>query len=104
MSTLRLTRDSGYADRIRAYRVFLDEKKIGEIRNGENKEFSVSPGQHELSVRIDWAGSKTVQFMIGENEAVTFRVKSNLRGARFFSVLRYVSVARNSYLLLDRVA
>ena len=104
MSTLKLTRDSGYADRVRAYRVVLDEKKIGEIRNGENKEFLVSPGQHELSVRIDWGGSKTVQFTIGENETVIFRVKSNLRGARLFSVLRYITVDRNSYLVLDRVA
>ena len=48
MAVMKIVRDSGYAIRLRAYAVVLDGTKVGEIGNGEAKEFRVSGGQHEL--------------------------------------------------------
>jgi hypothetical protein len=50
----------------------------GEIGNGETKEFSISSGQHDLSLKIDRCGSKTMQFTVAEGDALTFGAKSNL--------------------------
>jgi len=100
MATIQLVRDSGYADRLRAYKVVLDEKEIGEIRDGENKTFSIAPGQHELRCTIDWAGSNTIRFALAENEVAVFSVTSSLRGLRIFLSLWYALIARNSYLCL----
>jgi len=61
-----MLRHSGWADPSRAYGMILG------IRDGATKELSVSPGEHGLSVRIDWGGSKTVRFTIKESESVTW--------------------------------
>ena len=103
MPSLTITRDSGYADRLRAYRVVLDGERIGEVRNGGTKEFSIESGKHALSLRIDWCGSATVEFVATPEEKPAFQVKSSLRGKLFLS-LWYVLFARNSYLVLERTS
>lgn len=104
MASLTITRDSGYADRLRAYQVVLDGERIGEIRNGETKEFSIGPGKHALSLKIDWCGSETIDFVVAPEEKPAFQVKSGLRGKRVFLSLWYVLFARNSYLRLERTS
>lgn len=102
MASLTITRDSGHADLLRAYKIVLDGERIGEIRNRETKEFSIGPGKHTLSLKIDWCGSETVEFVVDREEKPAFLVKSSLRGRRVFLSLWYVLFARNSYLLLER--
>ena len=51
---IRLKRDSGYADRMRAYKVILDGKEVTKIRNGQQIELDVAPGNHEVYLKIDW--------------------------------------------------
>jgi hypothetical protein len=104
MASLTIRRDSGYADRLRAYKVVLDGQRIGEIRNGETKEFSIGPGKHALLLKIDWCGSETVEFAVDPEEKPAFQVKSSLRGKRVLLSLWYVLFARNSYLLLERTS
>ena len=104
MASLIITRDSGYADRLRAYKVVLNGESIGEIRNGETKEFPIGSGKHALSLKIDWCGSETVEFVVNREEKPAFRVKSSLRGKRVFLSLWYALFARNSYLLLERAS
>lgn len=104
MASLTITRDSGYADRLRAYQVVLDGERIGEIRNGETKEFSIASGKHVLSLKIDWCGSETAEFVVTPEEKPVFQVKSGLRGNRAYLSLWYVLFARNSYLVLERTS
>jgi hypothetical protein len=73
-------RDSGHADRLRAYKVIVDGNTAGEIRNGETMEFPISSGQHDLLFKNDWCGSKTTQFTTGDREVRTFDAKK-LSGA-----------------------
>ena len=101
MASLTVVRDSGYADRMRAYKVILDGVIIGEIRNGQTKEFLVAPGDHQLSLKIDWCGSKAVAFTAAEGETPLFYAKSNLRGIRVMAALWFVLFDRMSYLLLE---
>jgi len=58
VTNLTVVRDSGYADRLRAYKIVLDGVVIGMIGNGETKTFPIVPGPHSLSLKIDWCGSK----------------------------------------------
>lgn len=102
MPILNMLRDSGYADRLRPYQVILDGTKIGEVRDGQNQRFSIAPGQHTISLKIDWCGSKAIDFTIAGEDQVTFRAKSNLRGFKIFAAIWYVIFDRHSYLLLER--
>ena len=102
MVTMRISRGSGYSDYLRAYTVLLDGSKIGELANGETRDFSVAPGPHTISLKIDWCGSKGLNFTAIEGQPLSFSAKSNATGARIFMNLWYVVVARNDYLLIER--
>ena len=101
---LIVSRDAGYADRLRAYAIFLDDVKIGEIRNGETKEFSVDPGRHCISAKIDWCRTPNLDFTAEEGDSLSFLVGSNLRGFRLFWAIWYVFVARSKYLRIEQTS
>ena len=104
MGSLSIVRDSGYADRLRAYKIVLDGSSIGEIRNGETKQFEISPGEHELSATIDWCRTPAVRFQSSADQNLKFQVSSNLRGVRLLWTLYYIMLATDQYLRLERVA
>lgn len=82
MATLKIVRGSDFGDFLRAYVVVIDGEKIGKIRRGQTKEFPISSGPHELALRIDWCGSRTIRFSIDEAEMLTFFAKSGRCGRR----------------------
>ena len=98
---IRITRDSGYADRIRAYKIVLDGNVIGEIRNGEQLELDLPPGKHQLHLKIDWCRSNVVDFETNGN-TVEFECGSNLRGSKIFLSIVYVTFLRNKYIWLKK--
>lgn len=97
-----IQRDSGYADRVRAYKVVLDGDVVGEIRNGQKLELDVAPGQHEMHLKIDWCRSNSVDFIV-DGDLVEFECGSSLRGRKLLLALLYVSVRRSQYIWLRRV-
>ena len=102
-ASISLTRDSGYADRIRDYLVMLDGKEIGSIADGESKEFVVPPGNHDLRLKIDWCGSRVAKIELKVGENIAFRCGSALRGYKLLFSLYYAIVARDRYLWLEAV-
>jgi hypothetical protein len=59
-------------DRIRKYRIILDDTEIGRIRAGESLSFDVDSGDHQLSLKIDWGASQTLTFATIENKVIEF--------------------------------
>jgi hypothetical protein len=104
MARLIIHRDSAYADYLRAYRIILDGKKIGEIANGETKEFTISAGQHELSMKIDWCGSGCIQFSAADDDAQVFLAKANVRGAKLLMAAWFAIFATKSWIILKQAS
>ena len=102
MVTLTVSRQSTLVDFIRSYSIVVDNKKIGKVNNGASNSFTIAPGNHTIEMKIDWCGSKTLQFSATDGETVSFRVVSNLRGLRIFLAPWYVLFAHKSYLLLEQ--
>lgn len=100
-TTLSLGRDSGYADRVREYRVLIDGIEIGRIGNGEEKSFDIDPGPHRLSVKIDWCRTDPIAFVAVKDQASRFQCGSNLRGIRVAFALYYALFAPKRYLWLQ---
>lgn|SRR3989338_2972024 len=96
---IRIKRDTGYADRLRAYKVVLDGNVIGEIRNGQQVEFDVESGKHMLNLKIDWCRSNIVEFEI-KQDSVQFECGSNLRGFKILLAIFYVILLRSKYIWL----
>ena len=100
-ATIKINRDSGYVDRIRAYHVVLDGEKITKISNGGSVELDVEPGEHELYLKIDWCRSNKINFSISEGQTKTYNGGSSLRGFMMLLAIIYVTVQKNSYLWLE---
>jgi len=101
--TIILSRDSGFADRFRAYNVWLDrQNKLGVIKNGETKEFRVEDGDHTLVVTIDWGSSNVLVFNMPAEQQIRFRVRSSARGLRILLSPWYATIRSKSYLRLER--
>ncbi|MDR0770450.1 MAG: hypothetical protein LBE75_04545 [Burkholderiales bacterium] len=101
---ITVSRDSGYADYLRKYRVICDGVEIGQIANGKSAKFTISTGAHSLVIKIDWCGSNEVHFNIDTGQSLHFDCGSNLRGWRLFLASYYGLFARNKYLWLRRQA
>jgi hypothetical protein len=102
-ASITITRDSGWMDGFRAYRVMVDDREFCRIRRGESKTFPVGPGRHTLVCAIDWCSSEPIAFDVGEHEHARFEVSSNLRGLHILAALYYIIVRRSQYLLLRRL-
>lgn len=82
MPEIELTRPTGYkTDRLRAYQVYIDGQKVGQIKAGATEVFKVPPGQHELRLKIDWGASEKLQVELGDSDRAQFicapRVRRN---------------------------
>lgn len=76
MAVIKIQRGSGYVDKIRNYKVFINNEKVGVISEGEIKEYNVSPGTHTISTKIDWAGSKDIVVDLKENDVINLKVEN----------------------------
>jgi len=74
MAKLIIKRTSEWNNRMRDMGVYLDEQKIGTIRNNEIKKFEIEPGEHQLSAKIDWCRSKTISFNSIENKTQKYEL------------------------------
>jgi hypothetical protein len=72
-ATVRIKRkEAAWRDKRRAYKVLIDGAEIGRIRDGETRDFPVSPGQHTVRVKIDWTGSEELTFFARQREVGVF--------------------------------
>jgi len=71
MAVIKIQREKSFADKIRDYKVFIDNIQVGTISESETKEFHIEEGKHIISIKIDWAGSQEIKVDIKENETIT---------------------------------
>ena len=64
MNKLVVSRRSEWANRARKIGLYLNDKKIDTVGNGESKEFTLEPGDYKLKAKIDWCGSQVHHFEI----------------------------------------
>jgi len=78
---IRIKRESGLADKFRKYKVVLDGYIIGTIKDGEQVEFEVAAGKHELFLAINKYLSNKIDFET-DGGLVDFECGCNLRGKK----------------------
>jgi hypothetical protein len=102
-AVIRVTRTTGYPDRLRAYRIVLDGYEMARVNAGQFVEFPVFSGMHSIVAKVDWCSSPTLNRSVRKGETVQFECGSNLRGLRFIFVFVYAFFLRNQYLTLIQV-
>jgi hypothetical protein len=101
---ITLRRKTSYLDRLRSYKVKLDGGVIGSVRANQSMTLPISPGRHSIVLRIDWCGSKQVDFEIHQGEHVFFECGSNLAGWRILLTPFYIIFRTQQYLWLRNTA
>ena len=54
-----------------AYYVFIDDVKVGKVKNSQEENFKVQPGKHSIYVKIDFYKSRPMEIDLQPKEAVT---------------------------------
>src|SRR5207249_3498076 len=81
--------------------ILLDGQKLGTIANGEIKSFEVPSGMRKLKAKINWVGSREVEFSINPNETKYFRL-SAFKYSRILIPMFFIVLA--AHLILRRTA
>ncbi|MGG9970374.1 hypothetical protein ACQ33O_01165 [Ferruginibacter sp. SUN002] len=100
MAKIKIQRSNELINRFRDYRIYLDGKELGVIANGQNKEFEIESGSHEMISKIDWASSNVVAFDIKDEEMKSFYIS----GYKNSSWLMPISIiAFIIYLIIEKI-
>jgi len=95
-------REAGHwRDSARAYKVLLDDIEVGQIEEGEDKEFHVDPGAHRLRLKIDWAASRELPLTLEPATTATLLCKP---GGSAFTTLIHAVAKRHDYVDLRSAA
>jgi hypothetical protein len=50
--------------------VYVDNQQVGKVANGERQQFDVSPGQHDIAVKLGFLKTKAAQFTATPDKTV----------------------------------
>lgn len=82
LATLRVIRSSSWRrDIFRRYEVLVDDMAVGSLRRGQTLDRSVEPGEHRVSMKIDWKRSNELHISLtaGEVAALLCEPRSLVR-------------------------
>jgi len=99
--TIEVLRESSFIGSLLSYKIFVDGTEIGKIKNGEKKQFELTPGLHEIHIKQNWSWyySPKVSFLMKDN-FVKFRCKpqSGFLGAIFGKMFFYMLFKPNKFI------
>ena len=98
--TLILTRPRQYADRLRQYRIIVDDQEVGRLSVGEELRVELPEGEHRMVARIDWARSNYLSFGIRAGETTEIEVGANARGWLLIAAIYFATIGYWQYLYL----
>ncbi|MFI5133734.1 MAG: hypothetical protein ACHQEB_05330 [Chitinophagales bacterium] len=74
-----VSRPSQWMYRLRTYKVFVNGKQVGTLKNGSSEEFIVEPGDNAVECKVDWYSSRAFTMNIQPGETVYLRVASGMK-------------------------
>ena len=69
-SIIVLCRSNLWTNRYRKFKVLIDGRKEGAIARGQRESYTVTPGLHNIQVRLDWYKSDPLELDLVEGEEV----------------------------------
>jgi len=99
MPFVKIHREKQYTDSLRAYQVYIDGEKKGEIRADSTKDFFLPEGKHSIYLKIDWCGSRELEFNLQIEDTIEFDCGNN---THLFLAFFYVIFAPKEYLRLEK--
>jgi len=88
MATIIIKRTSEYANYFRDCQIFIDGNKIGNISNGQTKEFKTTSGQHTVQAKIDWGTSQKILLTLNDDD----NKELTLSGFKYSKQIMYIGL------------
>lgn len=81
MAQINIDRPNEFLNGRRPYQIYIDNKQVGTIANGENKSFEVEQGEHSVVVKNSFfMGSSIILTTVKSDETKRYKV-SGINGA-----------------------
>lgn len=90
----------GWRDLLRKYVIVIDGAVAGRIGRGQTVELPVTPGRHEIFLKVDWCRSPSMELDAISGEAIDLRCAS---GGSAMEGLGAITVGASSYISLTRM-
>jgi len=74
-----LNRKQEWINRLRTYRVLIDGKEVGSVRNGSAEEFMVTPGTHTVQSKVNWCSSGVYTADLRQDEIIYLKVSNGMK-------------------------
>jgi len=100
VTVLVIRRLSKPQDRKYAFRVMVDGKQRAELGDDSTVQVGLTPGEHRVSLRVKWCGSRELPFTIQPGEIVRMECRPHVRP---LLALLYITLWRNDYIALETV-
>ncbi|HEU5134493.1 MAG TPA: hypothetical protein VFU13_05055 [Steroidobacteraceae bacterium] len=100
MTVLVIRRQASPQDREYPYRVMVDGRQRAEVGDDATVQIGLTPGEHRVSLRVKWCGSRELPFTIQPGEIVRMQCRPNVRP---LLALLYITLWRNRYIFLETV-
>ncbi|WP_430510532.1 hypothetical protein [Gottfriedia solisilvae] len=96
-----ISRTSQYVNKLRSYKVYINNKVVGKIKDGEELTLEVTPGKHSIYLEIDWCKSNNIMFDSMQNEITQFNCGSNIKGSKILFTCFYL-FSKNKWVYLQK--
>jgi hypothetical protein len=82
---LVIDRKSLRVNRLRKYKLIIDDKEVHYIKNGETLSLKLPTGEHGVYAKIDWLKSNRVNFCIDTNNQVNLII--GIKKSKFITII-----------------
>lgn len=103
MNTIILNRGNNYTDKIRDYKIFINDKYFDSIKNDSNLEIDNVENNSKIQIRIDWCKSNTIILNFKIQKIIQLSVEPNCKGWKIILYPFYITLFKNKYLVLKNV-
>jgi hypothetical protein len=76
-SKLKITRHGGFADRLRSYKIFVNDEHVGNVARNSVLDLDVPSGAVKVQARIDWGRSRPLVVNAAPNQTIEVEVSNN---------------------------
>ena len=102
---IEVYRTAQYVNKLRDFVVIIDDFQAGRLEDGGKLRIEVTPGEHEIYLKIDWCRSNKIHFSLSENEHLKFKCGCPISGWNLlnpFIMPYYIFFNKNKYLYIKR--
>lgn len=97
---IEITRIEQYANKARSIGIYINNKKVDTLKDGETKRFELDSDENEIYAKIDWCKTKRIKTITTTNKTTRLELGSILSGWRLYLALYYVTFKPSNYLYL----